>query len=96
MHSHQLVVHSPPSASDSSALWKRNVLDDLLIQGHALACGDLLGLGVIKESNPISESAMIELMLSRFGEGSFGNCPETTSHWNAAVRYAQRGCSARK
>jgi hypothetical protein len=45
MHGHQVVVYTPPSANDSSPLWKRNVLDDSLIQGHALACGDLLGLG---------------------------------------------------
>jgi hypothetical protein len=45
MHGHQLVVYSPPSANDPSPLWHRKVLDDSLIQGHALACGDLLGLG---------------------------------------------------
>jgi len=45
MHGHQLVVYAAPSANDSSPLWRRNVLDDSLIQGHALACGDLLGLG---------------------------------------------------
>jgi len=45
MHGHQLVVYTSPSANDPSTYWKRNVLDDSLIQGHALACGDLLGLG---------------------------------------------------
>ncbi len=45
MHGHQVVVYTAPSANDPSPLWKRNVLDDSLIQGHALACGDLLGLG---------------------------------------------------
>lgn len=45
MHGHQLVVYAAPAANDPSPLWKRNVLDDSLIQGHALACGDLLGLG---------------------------------------------------
>ena len=45
MHGHQLVVYTPPGAGDSSPLWRRTVLDESLIQGHALACGDLLGLG---------------------------------------------------
>jgi hypothetical protein len=45
MHGHQLVVYTAPSANDSRPFWKRNVLDDSLIQGHALACGDLLGMG---------------------------------------------------
>jgi hypothetical protein len=45
MHGHQLVVYAPPSAKESGSLWKRRVLDDSLIQGHALACGDVLGLG---------------------------------------------------
>lgn len=45
MHGHQLVVYTPAATDDSSPLWRRTVLDESLIQGHALACGDLLGLG---------------------------------------------------
>jgi hypothetical protein len=45
MHGHQVVVYTAPSANEPGPLWKRNVLDDSLIQGHALACGDLLGTG---------------------------------------------------
>jgi hypothetical protein len=45
MHGHQVAVYTPPSADDADSFWHRKVLDDSLIQGHALACGDLLGLG---------------------------------------------------
>lgn len=45
MHGNQLVVYAAPAVNDPSAFWKRTVLDDSLIQGHALACGDVLGLG---------------------------------------------------
>lgn len=45
MHGHQLVAYTPPAGDDPSPLWRRTVLDESLVQGHALACGDLLGLG---------------------------------------------------
>ncbi len=44
MHGNQLVVFHPP-APGSKALGRREVIDDGLIDGHALACGDLLGIG---------------------------------------------------
>ena len=45
MHGNQLVVYAPPPPGQSAALWTRRVLDDSLVDGHALACGDLLGQG---------------------------------------------------
>ena len=49
MHGTNLVVYTLPggSAPDGATkyLWKRHVLDDSLVDGHALACGDLLGIG---------------------------------------------------
>lgn len=42
MHGNQLVLFTPAGAGGP---WKRRVLDDTLIDGHALACGDLLGIG---------------------------------------------------
>jgi hypothetical protein len=45
MHGHQLVVYHPPSRDDRSMLWRREVLYEDLLDGHALACGDLLGAG---------------------------------------------------
>lgn len=45
MHGHQVVVYTPPEPDAPGSFWKRRVLDDTLIQGHALACGDLLGRG---------------------------------------------------
>lgn len=45
MHGHQLVVYHPPDPGAPASLWNRQVLDDTLVDGHALACGDLLGTG---------------------------------------------------
>lgn len=46
MHGNALVLYTPPAlAATSPARWTRRVLDDSLQDGHALACGDLLGLG---------------------------------------------------
>jgi hypothetical protein len=45
MHGHQLVCYTPPPADDPGAFWRRQVIDDSLADGHALACGDLMGLG---------------------------------------------------
>jgi hypothetical protein len=35
----------PPDGGVSGGPWRRRVLDDSLADGHALACGDLLGIG---------------------------------------------------
>jgi hypothetical protein len=43
MHGTNLVVYTAPSSEGS--LWQRNVLDSSLVDGHALACGDLAGNG---------------------------------------------------
>ena len=45
MHGNQVVVYTAPKVNDASPLWERNVLDTSLKEGHALACGDLLGTG---------------------------------------------------
>jgi hypothetical protein len=42
MHGHSLALFRPPPAT---GLWTRTVLDETLVDGHALATGDLLGLG---------------------------------------------------
>lgn len=44
MHGHQLVLYTPPADGPKNVEWKRQVLDDTLVDGHALACHDLLGL----------------------------------------------------
>jgi aldos-2-ulose dehydratase/isomerase family protein/VCBS repeat protein len=44
MHGNQLVVYTAP-ASGAGRFWKRNLIDDSFKEGHALACGDLLGAG---------------------------------------------------
>lgn len=45
MHGHALAVYFPPEVESEQSLWRRQVLDESLVDGHALACGDLLGLG---------------------------------------------------
>jgi hypothetical protein len=45
MHGTQLTVYTTKSAAAANDLWDRHVLDSSLKEGHALACGDLLGLG---------------------------------------------------
>ncbi len=43
MHGTNLVVYTSPAAE--GGLWTRNVLDSSLADGHALACGNLTGVG---------------------------------------------------
>ncbi len=45
MHGTQVVVYTAPASDDRGAFWKRNVIDESLKEGHALACGDMLGVG---------------------------------------------------
>jgi aldos-2-ulose dehydratase/isomerase family protein/VCBS repeat protein len=45
MHGNQLVVYTPPHQAVPGSFWKRHPLDSSLKEGHALACGDLLGTG---------------------------------------------------
>lgn len=45
MHGNNLVLYTPPSGAEPKKLWNRTLLDESLIDGHALACGDLSGLG---------------------------------------------------
>ncbi len=44
MHGHQVVLYTPPAQGPKDGLWQRQVLDDSLIDGHAIACHDLLGM----------------------------------------------------
>lgn len=46
MHGNEVVIFTPSEDStEGTGLWQRRVLDDALIDGHALACGDVLGIG---------------------------------------------------
>jgi hypothetical protein len=44
-HGTQAVAYTPPAGADGKAFWKRHVLDTTLLDGHAVACGDLTGVG---------------------------------------------------
>jgi hypothetical protein len=43
MHGNNLVFYRPPSTPDAKGLWTRTVLDESLVDGHALAVGDFSG-----------------------------------------------------
>jgi len=45
MHGNNLIVYTAPASTAPKGLWSRNVLDESLADGHALACGDLSGIG---------------------------------------------------
>ncbi len=45
MHGTQLVVYTPPKPATGGQFWTRHLLDASFKEGHALACGDLLGTG---------------------------------------------------
>ncbi len=45
MHGNQLVAYTEPFGGDSKAAWRRHLIDGSLKEGHALACGDLMGAG---------------------------------------------------
>jgi hypothetical protein len=45
MHGTNLALFTSTDLSNPKVLWTRRVLDSSLADGHALACGDLLGLG---------------------------------------------------
>jgi len=46
MHGNQVAVYTSSPQNTESSVWKRQVLDDSLKEGHGLACGDLLGTGL--------------------------------------------------
>jgi hypothetical protein len=45
MHGHQLVMYLPPTNGPKDGQWERTVIDETLVDGHALASRDLLGMG---------------------------------------------------
>ncbi len=45
MHGHQVVVYTTPQVNEASPLWHRHLIDETLVDGHALACGDFAGQG---------------------------------------------------
>lgn len=44
-HGHEVVVYLAPKEDAEGTLWKRHVLDDSLVQGHAICCADFNGDG---------------------------------------------------
>ncbi|WP_395749901.1 FG-GAP repeat domain-containing protein [Prosthecobacter sp.] len=44
MHGDKLVIYTPPADGPKNGAWQRNVLSEQLVDGHAIATHDLLGL----------------------------------------------------
>src|SRR5262249_12497437 len=45
MHGTQLVVYAAPTEPATNTPWSRQLIDQTLAEGHALACRDVLGTG---------------------------------------------------
>ena len=45
MHGHMVVSYTAPASTASKGLWQRLLIDATLREGHALGCGDFLGIG---------------------------------------------------
>ncbi|MBI4325538.1 MAG: FG-GAP repeat protein [Chloroflexi bacterium] len=45
MHGNQVVTYTPPDSASGKKLWLRRVIDESIVDGHAVACGDLLRAG---------------------------------------------------
>lgn len=45
MHGNSVVTYTAPGAGASSPLWVRQVVDEAIVDGHAVACGDFLRAG---------------------------------------------------
>jgi aldos-2-ulose dehydratase/isomerase family protein/VCBS repeat protein len=45
MHGNQVAIYSSPEPKTAPGVWHRQVIDSSLNEGHAVACGDLLGTG---------------------------------------------------
>ncbi|MDA0349129.1 MAG: VCBS repeat-containing protein [Verrucomicrobia bacterium] len=64
MHGNQLVSYTPPARNSGKRLGIRNVLFDEMVEGHALACGDILGIG--------SDQVVVGWRGNRTSPNSFG------------------------
>lgn len=45
MHGNRVVTYAEPEDKSASALWIRTVIDETIVDGHAVACGDLTKRG---------------------------------------------------
>lgn len=79
MHGHTLAIYLPPDSPEPGALWRRQVLDESLADGHALACGDLLGLG--RDQIVVGWRAMNRPTPTRVGVKMFIPSDEHGSTW---------------
>ncbi|MCB1088417.1 MAG: VCBS repeat-containing protein [Verrucomicrobiae bacterium] len=78
MHGNQAVIYEPESGT---ANWRRTILTDALNQGHALAVGDVMGIGldqvVVGWRNPDASG--------KVGIRMFYRHADTPSEWHSVV-----------
>ncbi len=79
MHGHTLAIYLPSKDAADGALWHRQVLDESLADGHALACGDLLGLG--RDQIVVGWRAMNRPLPTRVGVKMFIPSDATGTAW---------------
>ncbi len=83
MHGNTLAIYTEPSSGNARALWKRQVLDESLMDGHALACGDLLGIG--RDQIVVGWRAMNRPRNVKVGIKLFAPLDETGEKWRATL-----------
>ncbi len=82
MHGNALVIYRPP-AKGGTNLWDRLVLDETLVEGHALACGDLLGLG--RDQIVVGWRGVLNRPGAKVGIRLFIPKDNTAAEWNSVL-----------
>jgi hypothetical protein len=83
MHGNTLAIYQPDGAANSASLWKRHALDESLADGHALACGDLLGIG--KDQIVVGWRAMSAPRGTKVGVKLFTPVDANGNEWKQTV-----------
>jgi hypothetical protein len=82
MHGDHLAVYLPTAEGTSRGPWQRHPLDDSLAEGHALACGDLLGIG---RDQIVAGWRSMNRPGIRVGVRLYTPLDETGRHWRTTV-----------
>jgi hypothetical protein len=80
MHGHQLVIYTPPSDGPKNGPWQRRVLTSDLVDGHAIATHDLLGLN----NRQIVVGWRAQQKIGKVGVKLFWTTKEDGSGWKNA------------
>jgi hypothetical protein len=83
MHGTTLAVYTPPARAAAGALWTRHVVDETLLDGHALACGDLAGTG--SDQIVVGWRGGVARVAGRVGIKLFTPLDETGTRWQETL-----------